>query len=428
ARLFEISPTEHVLALVVHHISADGFSMGPLTRDVMIAYGARVEGGEPAWAPLEVQYADYTLWQRAVLGDESDPESLIAGQVDFWKRELGGLVEQLDLPAARPRPAVTSHRGDVLGFTIDAEVHAGLRKLAAEHNSTLFMVVHAALAVLLARLSSSRDIAIGTPIAGRGERALDDLIGMFVNTLVLRTEIDPSAAFAEWLRQVRRVDVDAFGHADVPFERLVEVLDPVRSPARHPLFQVALTFQNTAPTELELPGLTVSGVDPAVPPAKFDLQLTLVENLDADGAPAGIAAEFSYATDLFDESTVGGFAERLTRIMDAVSSDANAVVGDIDLLAAGERELVLRAWNTPGVADPDAAGATLPALIEARAANAPRAAAIRFGEHTVTFGDLQRRASRIARTLIGRGVGPESLVAVAVSRNEDLPVALYAVL
>src|SRR5690606_38461946 len=279
ARLFEISPTEHVLALVVHHISADGFSMGPLTRDVMIAYGARVEGGEPAWAPLEVQYADYTLWQRAVLGDESDPESLIAGQVDFWKRELGGLVEQLDLPADRPRPAVTSHRGDVLGFTIDAEVHAGLRKLAAEHNSTLFMVVHAALAVLLARLSSSRDIAIGTPIAGRGERALDDLIGMFVNTLVLRTEIDPAAAFAELLAQVRRVDVDAFGHADVPFERLVEVLDPVRSPSRHPLFQVALTFQNTAPTELELPGLTVSGVDPQVPLAKFDLQLTLVENI-----------------------------------------------------------------------------------------------------------------------------------------------------
>nr|WP_281256189.1 non-ribosomal peptide synthase/polyketide synthase [Nocardia amikacinitolerans] len=425
ASLFEISPTEHVLALVVHHISADGFSMGPLTRDVMIAYSARVDGDEPAWRPLEVQYADYALWQRAVLGAEDDPDSLISGQIEFWKNELAGLVEQLDLPADRPRPATASNRGDTVAFTVDPEVHAALRALAQQHNSTLFMVVHAALAVLLARLSSTSDIAIGTPIAGRGERALDDLIGMFVNTLVLRTEIEPGVAFEELLRTVRRVDVDAFGHADVPFERLVEVLDPVRSPGRHPLFQVALTFQNTAPTALELPGLTVSGVDMAVPLAKFDLQLTLEEKLGADGGPQGMSAEFSFATDLFDASTVRGFADRLLRVLGAVSADASVVVGDIDLLAPGERELVLREWNTEGV---EAPAATLVDLIGAQARRRPDATAIRFGETTVSFGEFERRANRIARALIGLGVGPESKVAVAVSRTEELPIALYAVL
>ncbi|WP_433661641.1 amino acid adenylation domain-containing protein [Nocardia sp. CA-128927] len=424
-RLLELSETEHVLVCVVHHIAGDGFSMGPLTRDLMAAYLDRMRGGAPEWPPLEVQYADYAIWQREILGAEDDPESVLAKQIDYWRTELAALPEQLELPADRPRPAVASNRGATLAFEIGPDVHAALSRLAHGHNSTLFMVVHAALAVLLARLSDTKDIAVGTPVAGRGEAALDDLIGMFVNTLVLRTDIDSGVTFDELLREVRRIDVEAFGHADVPFERLVELLDPARSAARHPLFQVMLTFQNLARTELELPGLSASAVDLAMPLAKFDLQLALVERIDRHGAAEGISAAFTYATDLFDEATVQDFADRFGRILAAVAGDSDITVGDIDVLAPGERELVLHEWNSPGASVPEV---TLVDLIGAQARRRPDAGAIRYGDTTLTFGELQRRANKVARALIAQGVGPESLVAVAVPRTEELPIALLAVL
>ncbi|MFI6363200.1 amino acid adenylation domain-containing protein [Nocardia sp. NPDC050630] len=421
-RLFQLGESEYVLVCVVHHIAGDGFSLGPLARDLMAAYSERVRGGRPEWPPLAVQYADYTLWQRETLGSEYDPESVFAQQIEFWRNELAALPEQLDLPADRPRPATASNNGAVLAFDIDADIHGRLDQLAREHNSTLFMVVHAALAVLLARLSGTRDIAIGTPVAGRGEAALDDLIGMFVNTLVLRTEIDPAMTFDDLLRTVRKVDVAAFGHADVPFERLVELLDPVRSAARHPLFQVMLVFQNLARTELELPGLTVAGVEHGVALAKFDLQLEIAES---DTAARGMSATFTYATDLFDAATVQDFADRFLRVLSAVAADSDAVLGDIDLLAPGERELVLHEWNSAGAAVPDV---TLLDLIQAQARRRPDAVAVRFGSTALSFGELQRRANQVARALMARGAGPEALVAVAVARSEQLPIALLGVL
>ncbi|MBF6211625.1 amino acid adenylation domain-containing protein [Nocardia puris] len=420
-RLWEIGDDEHVLVCVVHHIAGDGFSMAPLTRDLMAAYVRRTSGAEPEPPAPAVQYADYTLWQREVLGSEDDSESTLSEQIAFWQRELAGLPEQLDLPADRPRPATASNRGATHAFTVPPEVHAGLHEVARAHHATLFMVVHAALATLLARLSGTRDIAVGTPAAGRGEAALDDVIGMFVNTLVLRSEVDPGAGFSELLERVRARDIAAFGHADVPFERLVELLDPARSAARHPLFQVMLTFQNLERTELALPGLTVSGVDMAAASAKFDLQVTVVEEPDF----GGIATEFTYATDLFDPETVRGFAEKLGRVLAAVAADPDAVVGDIDLFAAGERDLVLREWNSPGAQVPEV---TLVDLVESRATATPDAVAVRFGDTALSYAELRRRASRLARALIARGVGPEAKVAVALSRTEELPFALYAVL
>ncbi|WP_425343124.1 amino acid adenylation domain-containing protein [Nocardia cyriacigeorgica] len=419
--LLRITPTDHVLVFVAHHISADGWSMGPLTRDLMLAYTARSGGSEPHWTPLPVQYADYSLWQREILGDEADPESLIATQTEYWRTALAGLPEELPLPADRPRPAVASYRGETFAVDLDAELHAGLERVAAEHDATLFMVVHAALAVLLARLSGSSDIAVGTPVAGRGEAELDELIGMFVNTLVLRTEVDSAAGFDALLREVRGTDVAAFGHADVPFERLVELLDPARSTARHPLFQVMLTFQNLGRTEFALPGLTVSAVDLDDAVAKFDLQVTIAEQPGA----SGMSAVFTYATDLFDAATVRTFADRFQRVLAAVAADASTVVGEIDLLAPGERERVLHAWNAPGAWVP---GTTLPALIAEQAWRRPDAVALRAGAVALTFGELQRRANRVARALIARGAGPETLVAVAVERTEELPVALLGVL
>ncbi|KAA8879752.1 amino acid adenylation domain-containing protein, partial [Nocardia colli] len=433
ARLFEVSPTEHILALVVHHISADGFSMGPLTRDVMTAYGARVEGGEPAWRPLEVQYADFALWQRAVLGDEDDPESVIAQQIAYWSNSLAGLPDQLDLPTDRPRPAVASGRGATHSFEIDAETHAKLTELARTRGATLFMVTHTALAVLLARLSGEDDIAIGTPVAGRGERALDDLIGMFVNTLVLRTPIERGATFTDLLRTVRATDIAAFGHADLPFERLVEILNPARSQARHPLFQVLLSFQNLGQNSLELPGLTVSGVELPIDTAKFDLQLTLSEKNatqatnGAHAAPAGISAEFIYATDLFDPETMAELGQRFNRLLGALAAEPDRPIGDIALLDERETEQALRGWND--TARDLGAPSTLVAEFAAQAAATPDAVAVvdPATGNSLSYAEFGARVHQLAHKLIEAGVGPESLVALGLRRSVDLVVAAYAV-
>ncbi|WP_435278810.1 condensation domain-containing protein, partial [Rhodococcus yananensis] len=323
-RLLRVSEVEHVLVFVVHHIAADGFSMGPLTRDVMVAYSARVHGAVPGWAPLELQYADYAIWQRRVLGDEDEPDSLISRQLGYWQGVLDAAPERLDLPMDRPRPAVASNTGASYRFPIDAGLRAAVVAVAQERGVTPFMVVHAALAVVLARLSGTGDIAIGTPVAGRGEQVLDDLVGMFVNTLVLRTSVDSGESFEELLARTREVDLGAFAHADVPFERLVEVLDPVRSQSHHPLFQVVLAFQNLERGALELAGLRVDEVDIEFTQAKFDLQLTISDPVDGS---EGYDAEFTFATDLFDRATVVSFAERFVRVLGAVVADPAVVVG-----------------------------------------------------------------------------------------------------
>ncbi|MCA1006190.1 non-ribosomal peptide synthase/polyketide synthase [Rhodococcus hoagii] len=424
AALYELSPTEHVLALVVHHIAADGFSMGPLTRDIMVAYTARCEGKTPAWTPLPVQYADYALWQREVLGSEDDADSLISQQVSYWTDRLTGLPEQLDLPADRTRPVVASGRGATHRFTIDALTHRAVETIAQQASATPFMVVHAALSVLLARLSGTSDIAVGTPIAGRGEQALDDVIGMFVGTLVLRTEVDGARSFEELLAQTRETDLAAFAHADVPFERLVEVLDPERSQARHPLFQVMLTFQNLGPLALELQGLSVSAVDIDAAAAKFDLQVTVAESVDESGGTAGLSVELTYATDLFDESTMVSFGDRFVRLLDAVTADPSIAVGDVEVVDASERAL-LQQWNATSHPVPDA---TLVDLFEQQVVRTPDAVAVVFEGESLSYAEFAARVHRTARFLIAEGVGPDTLVGLGMRRSLDLLVGMYAVL
>ncbi|MGW4246257.1 amino acid adenylation domain-containing protein, partial [Nocardia sp. NPDC004722] len=425
AALFELSETEYILGMVVHHISADGWSMGPLARDVMVAYAARTSWEAPAWAELPVQYADYALWQREVLGSEEDPESLIAKQIRYWTDALADLPDELVLPADRARPAVASYQGGTYPFAISAETQQALVDLGRRHNASLFMVMHSALAVLLARLSGTSDIAIGTPVHGRGEAALDDLIGMFVNTLVLRTEVDGNETFADLLARSRDADLHAFAHADVPFERLVEVLNPSRSQARHPLFQVMLTFQNTRQASLELPGLSVNGIDYDARLAKFDLQLTLQEAQDDRGENAGMSAEISYALDLFDEPTIEAFARRLDLILAAVVANPELPLGDIDLLVADERSQVLDEWNdTSHAIEPG----TLVSLFEAQALTSPDAPAVEFEGTSLSYAEFSARVHKLARKLVAQGVGAESHVALAIRRSLDLVVAMYAVL
>ncbi|SDJ34612.1 amino acid adenylation domain-containing protein, partial [Rhodococcus triatomae] len=429
ARLFRTGADEHVLAIVLHHIAADGWSFAPLARDVMVAYAARAEGVTPAWEPLPVQYPDYTLWQHDVLGDEDDAESRSSRQIDYWRTALADLPDSIDLPSDRPRPAVASKRGATFSVEIPAEVHASMQSLARGRGASTFMVAHAALSVLLSRLTAGEDIAVGTPVAGRGDRALDDLVGMFVNTLVLRARVDPATPFTELLDQVRATDLDAFSHADIPFERLVEVLAPVRSTAHTPLFQVALFFQNHAPAEFTLPGLTVSTMPVLPDVAAFDLQVVLSE-LDTSeprshGSGAGsVTAEFNYATDLFDESTVRELARQFVRVLEVATTNPSVSVGDIELVDRAARDAALARWNDTAR---DVTPSTLPELFAAQVARTPDATALIAGDRTLSYAEFDAASNRLAHYLIGRGVGPESRVAVLMRRSLDLVVAMYAV-
>ncbi|MFE3541522.1 amino acid adenylation domain-containing protein [Nocardia sp. NPDC059177] len=419
AALFQLAPTEHVLAVVVHHIATDGFSLGPLTRDLMTAYIARTSGTAPDWVPLPVQYADYTLWQQDVLGAAEDSTSLLAQQLAFWRDELAGAPALLELPTDRPRPPVAGSRGAAHHFVLDAALHRGLETLAREHNASLFMVVRAALSVLLARLAGTDDVTVGAPVAGRGEPELDDLVGMFVNTVVLRTRIDPAEPFTALLDRVRDTDLAAFAHADVPFERLVAELDPPRSQAHHPLYQVALSFQNFGGARLELPDLVVAAVELGDEVAPTDLQLTVVPVTDADG-PAGLRCSWRYATDLFDEPTMATLGLRLAGLLAAAVAAPGQPVGDLPLRTESER--VEPAGEVRLVPD-----STVLDEFRVQSLRHPDAPAVTFAETTLTFAQLADRVNRLARLLVATGVGPGGTVGVAIRPSIELVVAMYAV-
>nr|WP_296779895.1 non-ribosomal peptide synthetase [Rhodococcus sp. (in: high G+C Gram-positive bacteria)] len=422
--LFEIGPREHVLVVVIHHIAGDGSSIAPLARDVMTAYAARSRGDAPAWAPLPVQYADFTLWQREVLGAVEDPNSVAHEQVEFWRDALGGVPDVLDLPLDRPRPAVQSMAGATTGFELDRAVHEGIDRLARESGSTRFMVVHAALAALLARWSGGSDIVVGTPVAGRGERELDDVIGMFVNTLVLRTPVDPSASFRDLIDSVRTGDIAAFGHADLPFEWLVDELSPSRSTAHSPLFQTLLVFQNFAREAFELDGLTVAAVDADTGTAKYDLQFSFIEKFGESGELDGVFVSITYATAVFDTSTVEAAGNRLAAILDAAIADPSRRIGSIDLVGEADHA-TLRSWNETGHSvDPDA---TLVSLFDAQVARTPDAIALVDGTTSLTYRDFDVLVNRTARLLVGKGLGPGTTAAVAMGRSIEMVTSMYAV-
>ncbi|MER7188350.1 condensation domain-containing protein, partial [Streptomyces hyaluromycini] len=313
AELLTVADDEHVLLLVLHHIAADGWSIGPLSRDLAAAYGAHRAGSRPDLPELPVQYADYALWQRDLLGDPNAPDSLFAAQVAYWTEQLAGLPECLELPADRPRPAVASHRGDYLAVDLNADLHARLLHTARALDASLFMVLMAGLAALLSRLGAGDDIPVGSPVAGRTDQALDDLVGLFVNTQVIRTDTSGDPSFAELVARVREAALAADAHQDVPFEHLVDLLSPARSLAHHPLFQVMLALQNAGGADFALPGLRVASELGRTGTAKFDLFLSLTEAYGDGGAPAGVRGLVEYADDLFDPGTVRTLWERWVR-------------------------------------------------------------------------------------------------------------------
>ncbi|UGT45855.1 amino acid adenylation domain-containing protein [Nocardia yamanashiensis] len=420
-RLFEVTDAEgavahQLLAVLVHHAIADGFSLAPFARDLATAYAARVRSAVPDWQPLPVQYADYTLWQHELLGAADDPDSLLSQELSYWSARLAGLPVESGLPPHRPRPATRTRAAERVTLTVPDQTARRLREVARRQGATLFMVLHAGLATVLARLSGGRDIALGTPVAGRGDARLDDLIGMFVNTLVLRVKLDAAESFTELLARVRDIDLAAFAHDEAPFDRVVEHLDPPRSPARHPLFQVMLSLRNLARAEFELPGLRVEPVELPLPVAKFDLEFTFAET------EPGLTATLDYATDLFDRPQIEALTERILLVLDRVARQPETPVGEVDVLTLDEHRL-LRQWNETSQAVP----VTLPQLLTRAAAYDPDLAAV-VGEHTtLTYRDLAAQANRLARNLIRAGIGPEDVVAVGLPRSVEWVIAVCAV-
>ncbi|MFF3764543.1 amino acid adenylation domain-containing protein [Streptomyces sp. NPDC001922] len=414
---------EHVLLLVLHHIAGDGPSTTPLTRDLSRAYAARLAGRAPDWEPLPVPYADYALWQRRHLGDETDPDSRMSEQLAFWRTELAGLPDQLDLPTDRPRPALAGYRGGTVPLTVPPELHRRLHAMARTRGATVFMALRAALATLLTRLGAGEDIPLGSPVGARTDEALDGLVGFFANTLVLRTDTSGDPTFAELLTRVRDRGLAAYAHPDLPFERLVEALNPARSLARHPLFQVLLAFQDSLRPELDLPGLESEVTVPHLGTARFDLAVDLTERRTPDGTPDGITGVVEYSADLFDEATAHRIAGCLLRVLESVADDPGQRLGAIAVLPEAERTRLLETWNA--TAHP-VAGDTLPQLFEDRVRRTPDGDAVLFRDTAVSYRELNERANRLAHHLIGLGVGPEDFVALTAHRSVDVIVALLA--
>ncbi|MCY1136836.1 amino acid adenylation domain-containing protein [Actinoplanes sp. Pm04-4] len=402
-RLFRLGPDEHVLLLLMHHIAGDEWSDVPLRRDLVAAYTSRCAGYAPALAPLPVQHADFALWQRDLALDE---------QIEGWRTALSGLPEELELPADRPRPAAASYHGDVVRYDLPADVTAQLRDLARSTGTSMFMVVQAAVAVLLTKLGAGTDIPLGSPVAGRPDQAVDDLVGFFVNTLVLRTDTSGDPSFRELLGRVRETDLAAFDRQDVPFEHLVEAINPVRSLGRHPLFQTMVSYLGEADRAWHLGRLRVETEHVRQQVAMFDLSFDFFETRD------GVRGELEYATDRWNRDSAETLVARLGRVLAAMAADPSAPIGRTDVLDPAERARLLsfEATETPA--------GTIVELFAAQVAATPEASALVSNGRSWTFAELDDWSSRLAGSLAAHGVGPGDLVALATARPLTVPALL----
>jgi amino acid adenylation domain-containing protein len=425
AWLFRVQEQEHVLLLLLHHIAADGWSEVPLVRDLGTAYESRCRGEAPQWGELPVQYADYALWQRKLLGEEGDEGSLIAKQLEYWKSALAEVPEEMELPRDRQRPEASSYGGGRVKFQLDEALHGKLVKLGRAEQASLFMVLQAGLAVLLTRLGAGHDIVLGSPTAGRTEEALDQLVGFFVNTLVLRTDTSGNPSFVEMVKRVREGDLQGYVHQDVPFERLVEMLNPGRSLARHPLFQVMLVLQNNQEAELALAGIQVSQEAVGIQTAKFDLLFSVKEQRGKEGQPRGIEGEVVYASDLFEQGTVELLVERWKRVLTGVAVEPQLRIEEVEILSEAERRQVVEEWNRT---EWEAGEKTIAELFEEQVEKTPNAVAVEYGEERLSYRELNKRANCLAEELVARGVGAESIVGVALGRSTELIVSLLGIL
>ncbi|MBV9927461.1 MAG: amino acid adenylation domain-containing protein [Acidobacteria bacterium] len=413
--LLRLSEQEHVALITMHHIVSDGWSVGIFVREVAALYRAYAEGAGSPLPELPIQYADFAAWQREWLRGE-----VLEEQLGYWKRHLGGGLPVLDLPTDRPRPPVQTFRGARRFFEIDAQTSRALKSLARAEGATLFMALLAAYQVLLHRYTGQDDVRIGTPVAGRNRAEVEGLIGFFVNTLVLRTDLSDAPTFRELLRRAREVSLESFARQDLPFQKLVEELQPERDLSRPPLFQVWFVLQNAPLSSLDLPGLTIAPFEVDSGIAQFDLSLDMTET------EQGLSGSVAYNSDLFDPETIGRLIGHFQTLLASAAHNPDRSVAQLELLTPAEVELATRAWNDTGAGAPDERCAH--ELFEAQAALTPDAVAVRCGEQSLTYAELDGRANRLANFLRRQGVGPEVLVGICMTRVPELVVGLLGVL
>ncbi|HTD76171.1 MAG TPA: condensation domain-containing protein, partial [Chloroflexota bacterium] len=412
-----IAEDDHLVLLTLHHIASDGWSMGVLRKELTALYEA-YRGGKPnPLPPLRVQYADYAQWQRQWLQGP-----VLEGQLGYWRKQLSGVPAVHGLPLDRPRPAVPGVAGGRHVQRLSKELREGIEALCRQHGVTLFMLLETAFAVLLSRWSEESDIAMGTPIAGRVHQDLEPLIGFFVNTLVLRNDVSGNPTFGTLLERSKQMILDAYAHQHVPFEMLVEELEPERSLSHTPLFQILFAVQHA---ESESGSLGSSRVTPmgsggGSTTVKFELELTAVER------PDELALHWVYKNELFDGATIERMAAHMAVLLEAVTARPEARVGELPLLTAVEREQVLVEWNATGVRQGE--GRCLHELVAERAEKQPDAVAVIDGTREVTYRELMAAARSIAQQLQKMGVGPEQVVGVAMERSWEMVATLLGVM
>ncbi|WP_246763631.1 non-ribosomal peptide synthetase [Rhizobium sp. 007] len=414
-RLIRMSDAEHVFLLTQHHIVSDGWSMGVLVRELSQLYRAFAAGEDDPLPPLAIQYPDYAAWQRQWLSGER-----LQSQAQYWRDTLAGAPALLALPTDRARPAQQSFAGASVPVVIDADLTRGLKRLSRQHGTTLFMTVLAAWGAVLSRLSGQDDLLIGVPSANRGRREVEELIGFFVNTLAVRMNLSGAPSVSELLERTRRTALAAQEHQDLPFEQVVEIVQPPRALDHTPLFQVMLAWQNNAVETFDLPGLSVKAVGEGLDQVKFDLELSLGEQGEV------IAGTLGYATALFDRATIERQRGYLLALLRAMVADAEQPVGRIDILPAAERSYLLEELNRTDADYPS--DLCIHALFEAQVQKAPDAVAVVHEDETLSYGELNARANRLAHHLIGLGVRPGDCVATMLDRSVALVVAQLAIL
>ena len=416
SRLLRVNEQEHVLLVTMHHIISDGWSLGIFIRELAALYEAFSRGRAAALPELPIQYADFACWQREWLSGETREKLL-----NYWETQLTGAPTLLELPTDRPRPPIQSFEGDVEHFELDAELTGKLRALNQECDATLFMTLLAVFNILLSRYSRQEDIVLSTSIANRNHVEIEPLIGFFLNALVLRTDLSGNPSFRELLARVRQMTLDAYTHQDLPFEVLVDKLQPERNLSYNPIFQVMFQLQNVPMGELALPGLTISPLEMERFTSRFDLFLPMVETEN------GLEGDLEYNTDIFERSTIQRMIEHFRLLLEGVAANPDQGIRQIPLLSDAERRQILCEWNATE-------NSTYPLercvhrLIEEQVENSPDAVAVTFEKDQLTYQELNQRASQVAHYLQSLGVEPETLVGICVERSFEMIIGLLGIM
>jgi amino acid adenylation domain-containing protein/non-ribosomal peptide synthase protein (TIGR01720 family) len=418
ATLLRVAADDHIALLTLHHSVSDGWSTAVLVKELAALYEARAAGNPSPLPELPIQYADFAYWQRQWLRGE-----VLDEQLAYWKQQLDGCAAALDLPTDRPRPAIQTSRGAHHPFALSGALTRALKDLSRREGATLFMTLLAAYQTLLYRYTGQADLNVGTPIANRTRAELENLIGCFVNTLVLRGRLDGVSgepSFRELLKRTRETTLGAYAHQAVPFEKIVDAVQPERDLSRTPLFQVMFVLQNVPLPPIELPGLTLTHLQPESGVSNFDMTLVLEETAD------GLSGAIEYSTDLFEAATIERFADHFEVLLNSIVADPDQSIATLPLFSAAERQRLLIDWNDTAAAY--AHDHCVHQLIEMQAEQTPRALAVVAGDRTVTYRELNRRANQLAHYLQKLGVGPGQLVGLCVERSIDLMLGLLGIL